>query len=229
MTTKTTTKERSVFEVLNAIDVSEHIEKKSNGQVELSYLSWAWAWASVKKLYPDASYTIYKDENDRPYVEDEELGLMCYTSVTIEGETIEMWLPVMDNTNKAMKRHAYTYQIYDRYKKQYIDKQVAAASMFDVNKTIMRCLVKNLAMFGLGLYIYAGEDLPEDVQQEKKAEQLRADNAREKAVDDAVAKIEKCISRAELTEVWNNNKEFQKDARFLDAVTKRGAELKKIA
>ena len=73
-----------------------------------------------------------------------------------------MWLPVMDNKNKAMKLSPYNYQVWDSYKKQYVEKSVAAATMFDVNKTIMRCLVKNLAMFGLGLYIYAGEDLPEN-------------------------------------------------------------------
>ena len=68
----------------------------------------------------------------------------------------------MDLKNKTMKETAYTYQFYDTYKKQYVEKTVNAATMFDVNKTIMRCLVKNLAMFGLGLYIYAGEDLPNE-------------------------------------------------------------------
>jgi hypothetical protein len=72
-----------------------------------------------------------------------------------------MWLPVMDGANKAMKRQPYTYKVWDRYNNKWQEKQVAAATMFDINKTIMRCLVKNLAMFGLGLYIYAGEDLPE--------------------------------------------------------------------
>ena len=67
-----------------------------------------------------------------------------------------MWLPVMDGANKAMKRTPYKYQT-----KYNGEKTVEAATMMDINKTIMRCLVKNLAMFGLGLYIYAGEDLPE--------------------------------------------------------------------
>lgn len=80
---------------------------------------------------------------------------MCHTEVTIEGETLEMWLPVMDGANKSMLKKPYTY------KTKYGDKAVEAATSFDVNKTIMRCLVKNLAMFGLGLYIYAGEDLPD--------------------------------------------------------------------
>ena len=80
---------------------------------------------------------------------------MCYTSVTIEGITHTMWLPVLDSNNRAMKSEPYTV------KTKFSEIVVAPATMFDINKTIMRCLVKNLAMFGLGLYIYAGEDLPE--------------------------------------------------------------------
>lgn len=150
----------SVFEELNKANVNGHTEEK-NG---LTYLSWAWAWAEVKKVYPEANYTIEKF-NGLPYVYDEKTGYMVYTTVTIEGITHEMWLPVMDGANKAMKSEPYTYTV-KRYNKTE-EKTVAAATMFDVNKTIMRCLVKNLAMFGLGLYIYAGEDLPEVEQNEK--------------------------------------------------------------
>lgn len=138
------------FETLNSINVNEHTEQK-NG---LTYLSWAWAWQEVKKVYPDATYTIKKFENSLPYVYDEKVGYMVFTEVTIEGLTHEMWLPVMDGANKAMKSEPYTYTT------RYGEKTVESATMFDINKTIMRCLVKNLAMFGLGLYIYAGEDLP---------------------------------------------------------------------
>ena len=140
-----------IFEKLNAINVNEHTEGK-NG---LTYLSWSWAWAEFKKVYPAATYEVIKFDG-KPYVYDENLGYMCYTTVTVEGLTHEMWLPVMDGSNKAMKAKPYKYK--DRYGKE---KEVAAATMFDINKTIMRCLTKNLAMFGLGLYIYAGEDLPE--------------------------------------------------------------------
>lgn len=144
----------NVFETLNNANVNGHTEEK-NG---LTYLSWAWAWAEVKKAFPEANYTIEKF-NGLPYVYDENTGYMVYTTVTIEGITHEMWLPVMDGANKAMKAKPYTYTV-KRYGKEEA-KTVAAATMFDVNKAIMRCLVKNLAMFGLGLYIYAGEDLPE--------------------------------------------------------------------
>lgn len=145
---------KSVFEVLNAINVNGHTEVKEVSGTKLTYLSWAWAWAEVKKAYPDAVYEIEKF-NGIPYAYDPITGFMVYTKVTIGGITHEMWLPVMDGQNRAMK--AEPYQIQTKYKTI----TVQAATMFDVNKTIMRCLVKNLAMFGLGLYIYAGEDLPE--------------------------------------------------------------------
>ena len=145
--------EKSVFETLSAINVNDKVEQK-NG---LTYLSWAWAWAEVKKNYPSATYKVVKDEaTNLPFVYDVHMGYMCSTEVTIKGETLEMWLPVMDGANKAMKLEAYEYTT--RYGK----KSVKGATMFDINKTIMRCLVKNLAMFGLGHYIYAGEDLPQD-------------------------------------------------------------------
>lgn len=140
-----------VFNTLRKVDVNEHTEKRDG----LTYLSWAWAWAEVKKLYPDASYSIWKDEQNCPYVYDPTLGYMVFTTVTIQGESHEMWLPVMDSKNKSMKAEQWEYST------KYGKKTVEPATMFDVNKAIMRCLVKNLAMFGLGLYIYAGEDLPE--------------------------------------------------------------------
>ena len=143
------------FNKLYHLDVNAYTEKKN----DLTYLSWANAWAEVKKIYPDAQYTIKKFENNLPYVYDENTGYMVFTDVTIEGLTYEMWLPVMDGANKAMKNTLYTY------KTKYGEKTVEPATMFDINKTIMRCLVKNLAMFGLGLYIYAGEDLPETEQE----------------------------------------------------------------
>jgi len=144
---------KSVFETLSAINVNDKVEQK-NG---LTYLSWAWAWAEVKRNYPSATYKVVKDEaSNMPFVWDSHMGYMCSTEVTIQGETLEMWLPVMDGANKSMKLEAYEYTT--RYGKKYVQ----GATMFDINKTIMRCLVKNLAMFGLGHYIYAGEDIPQD-------------------------------------------------------------------
>ena len=153
------TEQSTVFDRLFAVDVSNQIEKKDAGNGKsLSYLSWSFAWANVKKRFPDANYEICKfGENQLPYVYDKNTGYMVFTKVTIEGVTHEMWLPVMDNRNEAMLDH----QRQIKYKNYTAN--VEAATMFEINKTIMRCLVKNLAMFGLGLYIYSGEDLPIDI------------------------------------------------------------------
>jgi Protein of unknown function (DUF1071) len=140
----------STFETLRKLNVNDKVEKKNN----LSYLSWSWAWDQFKQAYPEATYEIVKDPNGLPYFESS-AGAMCYTKVTAGGITHEMWLPVMDGANKAMKNLPYEYQTRSG------TKTCAAFDMFDVNKTLMRCLVKNLAMFGLALYIYSGEDLPE--------------------------------------------------------------------
>ena len=141
------------FNILNNINVNDHIEKKK----ELNYLSWPYAWAEVKKRYPNATYKVHLfGEKQLPYVFEENVGYMVFTDVTINDLTHTMWLPVLDSGNKTMLSKPYTYST-----KKKKDIPVEAATMFDVNKTIMRCLVKNLAMFGLGLYIYSGEDLPE--------------------------------------------------------------------
>jgi len=154
-----TKKEPTTFERLAAIDVSQRTEKKQG----LTYLSWAWAWDQFKRHCPDATYEIWTDEQERPYMYDNDTGYMVRVTVTACGESHMMWLPVMDGANKAQKNHDYTYTV----KKG--EKTVAAATMFDINKALMRCLVKCLAMFGLGLFIYAGEDMPE-LSEEAKAE-----------------------------------------------------------
>lgn len=125
------------FATLNAINVNDKTEKK-NG---LTYLSWAWAWGEVKKAFPDSTYTIYENADGLFYHTD---GKTCWvkTGVTVNGiEHIE-YLPVMDFKNKSIPASDVT--------------------SFDVNKAIQRSLTKAVARHGLGLYIYAGEDLPED-------------------------------------------------------------------
>ena len=127
---------KSAFEILNNINVNNHTESK-NG---LTYLSWAWAWQEVKKAFPDANYTIYENADGWNYFTD---GKTCWvkTGVTISGiEHIE-YLPVMDFKNRSISADAVT--------------------SFDVNKAIQRSLTKACARHGLGLYIYAGEDLPD--------------------------------------------------------------------
>lgn len=142
----------SVFETLNAVNVNGHSEKK-NG---LTYLSWAWAWSEVKKAYPDAQYTIYETPEGCFYWTD---GRTCWvkTGVTINGlEHIE-YLPVMDYRNAAI--------------------QLEKVTSTDVNKAIQRSLTKACARHGLGLYIYAGEDLPEVEQGQEQPPVKRDTNA----------------------------------------------------
>lgn len=129
-------KEKTVFQTLFDLNVSGHIEKK-NG---LSYLSWPYAWAETKKRFPGAKYKIYETESGCFYHTD---GKTCWvkTGVTIDNlEHIE-YLPVLDYRNQSIPAERVT--------------------SFDVNKSIQRSLTKALARHGLGLYIYAGEDLPE--------------------------------------------------------------------
>jgi len=179
---KTVTKLEKKFLELFSLDVNDKVEKKKTGSTELSYLSWAWAWAEFCKAYPNATYEIIKD-NGKPYFSDES-GAMCYTVVDNgNGLKHEMWLPVMDGANNAMKNKSYTYKVkkYEWNKEtkrkefigNYDEKTVESYTMFDVNKTLMRCLVKNLAMFGLGLYIYAGEDLPQEMEETEEQKKIR--------------------------------------------------------
>ena len=163
--------EEKIFKELYSINVSDKVEKKNN----LSYLSWAWAWAEFVKVCPDASYEVKKfGEDQKPYLYDDKLGYMVFTEVTAAGDKKEMWLPVMDGANKAMKDHPYKYQVrkknWNTGQVEIVEQVCEAANMFDINKTIMRCLTKNISMFGLGLYIYAGEDLPEEIREESKNE-----------------------------------------------------------
>ena len=137
------------FQEMYEIDVNHKTKEKSG----LKYLSWAWAWAEFKKVNGDATYSVDLYEG-KPYLSDDVLGYMVSTTVTVGDLTIPMHLPVLDGANKAQRAVDYTY------KTKYAEKECKAASMFDVNTAIMRCLTKNLAMFGLGLYIYAGEDIP---------------------------------------------------------------------
>ena len=146
-----------MFNALSNLDLSNKCEKRD----QLTYLSWANAWSEFKSAYPSATYRILKNENGLPYFSDPDLGIMVFTEVIVDDVIHQMWLPVMDSKNKAMKLTPYTYQVWDNYKKSFVEKTVQSASMFDINKTLMRCLVKNLAMFGLGLYIFQGDDLPE--------------------------------------------------------------------
>lgn len=179
---------KSVFSTLNAVNCNEHTEKKNN----LTYLSWAWAWAEVKKLYPNASYTIYENAQQWNYFTD---GKTCWvkTGVTIEGlEHIE-YLPVMDFRNNSIPADKVT--------------------SFDVNKAIQRSLTKACARHGLGLYIYAGEDLPEDEQPAQPAQQTT-----EMQIVALIADANACKTADEVMVIYNAHKDLWSNTKFKDAI-----------
>lgn len=137
--------ESNYFELLNGVNVNDKTEKKNN----LTYLSWAWAWAEVKKRFPDAVYTVYENERGWNYHTDGRTAWVK-TGMTVNGiEHIE-YLPVMDYRNASIPLEKVT--------------------SYDVNKAIQRSLTKAAARHGLGLYIYAGEDLPEEAPGEAPGE-----------------------------------------------------------
>lgn len=133
----------SVFETLSKINVNDKVEKK-NG---LSYLPWAWAWSVAKQNYPSATYKVYENEDGFNYHHDGMTGWVK-TGVTIEGMEMIEYLPIMDYRNQSIR----------------VDK----ITSFHVNSSIQRSLTKALARHGLGLYIYAGEDLPQEESQTTK-------------------------------------------------------------
>ena len=236
-------KKLNYFEQLNNINVQDKIEKK-NG---LSYLSWAWAWQEIKKRHSSIQYEVVKNESGLPFFKSEE-GYMVYTKVTIDDITHEMWLPVMDGANKAMKSEPYTYKVqkkewstkYNKYirskdsKGNYLfeEKQVEAATMFDINTAIMRCLVKNVAMHGLGLYIYAGEDIPsaekDDILEEER--QSLYDECKD-LKDSIIGELEMALDLGNLRAIWEENEKEIKTLKsrmpkMHEAVEKRKEELK---
>ena len=169
-------KTKTVFETLSTIDVSGFTKEIKTGYRTLTYLSWSDAWKNLKIAYPNASYQVIKDsDTNLPYV-GSDVGAMVFTEMTIEGVTHEMWLPVMDNNNNALKKEPYVYKVKNG------EREVQAMTMFDVNTTIMRCLTKNIAMFGLGINIYTGEDLPLTHEDFLTEEEL-AEQAEQKALE----------------------------------------------
>lgn len=132
------------------INVNDHTEKKGG----LTYLSWAWAWAEVLKIDPAATWVAHQygpQGNEQPCMWIGETA-MVHTSVTINGVRRECLLPVMDNRNNAIK----------------------SPDARKISDAIMRCMCKAIAMHGLGLYIYAGEDLPEAEPERQPSRPIKA-------------------------------------------------------
>jgi hypothetical protein len=150
------------IENLLKTNVNEHTERKAN----LTYLSWAWAWSEALKADPAASFEVKTFKHDE-YTEVPYMGVngtaMVWVTVTMFGKPMTCQLPVMDNRNKA----------------------ILNPDAFAVNTAIMRCMTKALSLHGLGLYIYAGEDLPEaEAPQKLDLQAAQTDVAAAKTVDE---------------------------------------------
>lgn len=164
------------FTKLYSIDVRDKTKQK-NG---LNYLSWAAAWAEVKKIHPDATYTVYENENGRYWFDDGRTAWVK-TGVTINGiEHIER-LPVMDFKNKSLAADSVT--------------------SMDANKALQRSLTKACGRHGVGLYIYEGEDMPEETKRQKTAEEAALAAAKKQVVDLSKAKIAEGVSKDEICAV----------------------------
>lgn len=142
----------SIEHTLLKLNVNDHTEKKR----DLTYLSWAWAWQEALKIDSSATFrpVMYQNPNGAglvPYIAINDTA-MVEVEVTLGGRNRTCMLPVMDHRNQA----------------------ISEPNAFQINTAIMRCMTKCLALFGLGLYIYAGEDLPEDTEEKSSPQPAKA-------------------------------------------------------
>ena len=185
------TKMNSVHELLK-LNVKDHTEKK-NG---LSYLSWAWAWTEALKADSAANFEVKMfDGGESPYMVINGTG-MVWVTVTMFGKPMTCFLPIMDHRNKPIQQ----------------------PDAFQVNTSLMRCMTKALALHGIGLYIYAGEDLPEqdEVKPEAKVPVKTVEAKVRDDQDDAnialfgqsmIDFVDICKSTNDLMSYWKANQE----------------------
>lgn len=177
--------QRRAWDLLSKINVNDKTETKGTGKYALTYLSWAWAWGVLMEHFPESAYEIHQDR----ILPDE--SVMVSVTLTIKDGDEQfsrfMWLPVMDHLNKSIKNPTAT----------------------DINKAIMRCLAKTIAMCGLGHYIYAGEDLPVSEETPKtksqepsqKSTQQNVNSTQDKSILDKLKTgLKECGNKKELEE-----------------------------
>lgn len=177
--------QRRAWDLLSAINVNDKTETKGTGKYALTYLSWAWAWGVLMERFPESVYEIHQDR----ILPDE--SVMVSVTLTIKDGDEQfsrfMWLPVMDHLNKSIKNPTAT----------------------DINKAIMRCLAKTIAMCGLGHYIYAGEDLPvseetpktKSQEHSQKSTQQNVNSTQDKSILDKLKTgLKECGNKKELEE-----------------------------
>lgn len=176
-----------IYSTLSKVNVNEHIQTiKGKKGINLKYLSWAWAWTILKQHYPTANYTVYENANGLNYHTDGKTAwVKCGVRIG-EMEHIE-YLPVMDYSNCSIPLEKIT--------------------SFDVNTAIQRCTTKAISRFGLGGYIYSGEDIPMGYK------------------EGALERIKTASTVEEIKQIWNDSKDLWNDIDFKNAATKRKNEL----
>lgn len=198
---------KNVFDFLSSINLNEKLKTKEG----LRYIPWAFAWSIIKSNYPDSQFEVIWTDG-LPYLLDPRTGYMVFTRVTIGGITHDMQLPVLDSANN---------QLFDKaYEKEYKSgnkRLIKPATMADINRAIMRCLTKNIALFGLGIYVYNGEEIPEGSAE------------KDNSIEEALIAIAGAKTVDELTEIYNQYQEFGKDKRFLQPLTAKKKSLKNEA
>ncbi|PFR78371.1 hypothetical protein CN936_22975 [Bacillus cereus] len=178
---------KNYFAELAVIDVSKHVEKKGR----FSYLSWSWAVDQLLKKYPDATWQVVRFDG-LPYMKTE-VGYFVEVEVTVNNITRSQIHPVLDNYNKP----------------------IAKPTSFQINTSIQRCLAKAIALHGLGLYIYSGEDIPHDDEPKQAAKQLDNVLKQEQARQAEVVNEQRIkaihVQIRELSEVYNMSFEETKN------------------
>ena len=180
MTAKKTTakkKPKSIWQTLSVINVNEYTEDKGSGNFKATYLSWSWAWGILMEHYPDATFENHLNQDGYPCFFDHNGNAMVRVTLCIEDKCHTEDFMVTDNSNRAIKN----------------------PDSFAINTALKRCLVKCMAYFGLGHYLYSGEDLPrEEAEAVKEAEAVQeAAKEESKATDTQVAAVTRKIAAAD--------------------------------
>lgn len=189
----------SLFDALSKVNVNDKTEKKG----KFTYLSWAFAWGELKKVAPEAKVTVYHNDRDNmPYFESE-AGVIVKVGVEVNGVEHISYLPLMDFKNKSISKDSF--------------------DMMDVNKAIQRATVKAIGLHGLGLYIYAGEDLPEDDNAEKEVKKTstrskKVQSSQENSTVDSETTTE--LNQVESTKIIDNVKQVEDNKK--EAKKRRG-------
>jgi len=193
---------QEIFERFSKCELSTKMKQGGQGTL-LRYASWTEVWEQILKIYPNSDYDIVLNENgDIEWKAG--TGSLVRVKMTIEGNTREMWLAVSDSANRALPNTTI-----DRKTGEVVEHPITST---DISNTLMRCLCKCAAMFGLGLYIYAGEDAPESVKEEAQKALEEAKNSRRK---DFESELDEVTDRASFEAVMLKYQDLLKDPFFL--------------